>query len=70
MNINMGSVDKGTRILSAIVLMILQMSGVISGNWGLLALAVAGLFIVTSARGRCPIYAPFKFNSFGWDKKD
>ncbi len=70
MNTNMGSVDKGTRIIIALILMVLQMGGVLTGNWGLLALAVAGLFIVTSASGRCPAYMPFGFNSCGWDKKD
>ncbi|MFC3880597.1 DUF2892 domain-containing protein [Algoriphagus namhaensis] len=53
---NMGSIDRGIRILVAAILVILFFSGQISGLIGTIALVVAGIFLVTSFVSFCPLY--------------
>ena len=53
---NMGNTDKIIRILVAIVVTVLYFTGVVSGTLGIVLLAVAGIFVLTSLIGVCPIY--------------
>lgn len=59
MNSNMGSLDKFIRILSAMLITGAYYSKEISGTIALLLLILAGIFIVTSFIGFCPLYAIF-----------
>jgi hypothetical protein len=59
MKSNIGSVDKAIRILAAAVIAILYFTGTISGTVAAVGLVIAGIFIVTSFVGFCPIYYPF-----------
>jgi hypothetical protein len=55
---NMGTVDKVIRILVAVVVLVLYFTHVISGTLAIILLVVAGIFIVTSIFGFCPLYLP------------
>ena len=54
---NMGSADKIIRIIIAIVIAILFYTNVISGTLGIVLLVLAGVFVLTSLIGFCPLYA-------------
>lgn len=56
---NMGSADKIIRILIAIVIVYLYLSGVIAGTLGIVLLVVSGVFVLTSLVSFCPIYTLF-----------
>lgn len=59
MKSNMGTIDKALRILAAVVTITLYFTNVISGTVAIILLAVAGIFILTSLVGVCPLYLPF-----------
>ncbi|OYD42897.1 hypothetical protein CHU00_17775 [Sphingobacterium cellulitidis] len=54
---NMGSQDKLIRIIIAIIIAILYFTNVISGTLAIVLLVVAGIFILTSIIGICPLYS-------------
>ncbi|MGB7527187.1 YgaP family membrane protein [Sphingobacterium cellulitidis] len=53
----MGSQDKLIRIIIAIIIAILYFTNVISGTLAIVLLVVAGIFILTSIIGICPLYS-------------
>jgi len=55
----MGSIDKLLRVLVAVVIAVLYFTNVISGTLAFVLLAVAGIFVLTSLLGTCPLYLPF-----------
>ena len=55
----MGTVDKVIRLLVAAVLVVLYFTGVVTGVAGIVMLVVAGVFVLTSIIGICPLYVPF-----------
>ncbi|HOY31772.1 MAG TPA: DUF2892 domain-containing protein [Bacteroidales bacterium] len=56
---NMGITDRIIRTLLAITFIILFATGVLSGIWGTILLILAGIFLLTSIIGFCPLYLPF-----------
>jgi hypothetical protein len=60
---NMGSMDKVVRIIVAIVLILLYTTGTISGTLGIVLIALAGIFVLTSLISFCPLYLPFGINT-------
>jgi hypothetical protein len=56
---NMGGVDRGVRILIALVIGMLYLRGTISGTLAIVLGIVAVAFVVTSFIGWCPAYLPF-----------
>lgn len=56
---NMGTVDKVLRILVALAIAALYYFDVISGTLAIVLLSLAGIFILTSFIGFCPLYLPF-----------
>lgn len=56
---NMGNIDKAIRILVAIIVVALFFTNVISGTLGVILMVLAGVFVLTSLIGFCPLYAPF-----------
>ncbi|RLD20840.1 MAG: DUF2892 domain-containing protein [Bacteroidetes bacterium] len=60
---NMGSTDKIIRVLIAAVLAVLYFTGTISGTIAIVALVLAGVFVLTSMVSFCPLYAPFGLNT-------
>ncbi|WGH75472.1 DUF2892 domain-containing protein [Tenacibaculum tangerinum] len=60
---NMGSTDKIIRLIIAAVIVILYFTGTISGILGTVLLILAGVFVLTSLVGFCPLYSPFGINT-------
>lgn len=56
---NMGTADKALRILIAVVIATLYFTHIIQGTLGLILLVLAGVFVLTSLVGFCPLYLPF-----------
>ena len=57
---NMGTIDRIIRILLAIVVIILYITGSITGIAAIILGILAFVFIVTSLIGFCPLYLPFE----------
>jgi hypothetical protein len=62
---NMGLADRVIRVLFAIVVAVLYVTGTITGPWAVILGIVAVVFVVTSAMGFCPGYLPFKISTLG-----
>lgn len=61
---NMGSADKIIRVLIAVVIGVLYWQGIISsGTLAIVLLIFAGIFILTSLVGFCPLYPIFGLNT-------
>jgi K+-transporting ATPase A subunit len=65
MNKNMGTVDRVVRILAAIVVVALYLTGQISGTAAVVLGIFAAVFIATSVVGTCPLYLPLKIDTRG-----
>ncbi len=65
---NMGITDKVLRLLAAALLIVLYFTNVVTGTWGIVMLAIAGLLIVTSLFSICPMYYPLRISTL--KKKD
>ncbi len=60
---NMGKTDRTIRVILALVIAILYLTGQITGTVALVLAIVAVVFILTSAVGFCPVYYPFKLST-------
>lgn len=60
---NMGSADKITRTLIAVVIGILIITGQLTGIWAIVLGIFAVIFLVTSLFGFCPLYLPFNLST-------
>ncbi|MBN8863718.1 MAG: DUF2892 domain-containing protein [Sphingobacteriales bacterium] len=60
---NMGNADRIVRILIAAVLAGLYFGGILTGTLGLILVIVAGVFLLTSLVGVCPLYSLIGVNS-------
>lgn len=67
MKTNMGTIDKVLRVLVALVILSLYLGNQISGMAAIILLILAGVFILTSVVGVCPLYLPFNLST---KKKD
>lgn len=56
---NMSNTDRVIRIVIAALLVILYATGTVTGTWGIVALVVAAIFVLTSLISFCPLYAIF-----------
>ncbi len=59
----MGKVDRILRIFLAVVVAVLYFTDSISGTAAIILLILAGIFILTSFVGFCPLYAPFRIST-------
>ncbi|MFK7844345.1 MAG: DUF2892 domain-containing protein [Rhodothermales bacterium] len=59
MNLNMGALDRGVRAVIAIAVAALYFMGQISGTAAIVLGILAGVFLLTSFVGTCPLYLPF-----------
>lgn len=69
MKMNMGKADKLVRIAAALVVILLYAANIISGTVALVLLAFAGIFILTSVVGFCPLYALFGISTCKVEQK-
>jgi hypothetical protein len=60
---NVGSIDKGIRILVALILVVLYFTNVISGTLGIIILALSAVFVITSLLSFCPIWKVLGLNT-------
>ncbi|MBP7931507.1 MAG: DUF2892 domain-containing protein [Chitinophagaceae bacterium] len=60
---NMGSMDRVVRILLAVVFAALYFTGTVSGTLGLVLVAAAGIFALTSVISFCPLYPILGINT-------
>jgi len=65
---NMGIVDRVIRILLAIVVIVLYLTGNISGIAAIILGILALVFILTSLIGFCPLYVPLKISTISKSK--
>ena len=61
---NLSNLDRVIRVLLAAVFAYLYFSGVVTGTFGILLLALGGVFLLTAVVAFCPLYVPFKFSTF------
>jgi Na+(H+)/acetate symporter ActP len=64
----MGTIDRVIRALLAIVVIVLYLTGNISGIAAIILGILAFVFIITSLIGFCPLYLPFKISTIGKSK--
>jgi K+-transporting ATPase A subunit len=60
---NIGKTDKIVRVLIAVLFTVLFLNQVITGVMGVILVILAGVFLLTSVVGTCPLYLPFKINT-------
>ncbi|CAN5238372.1 DUF2892 domain-containing protein [soil metagenome] len=58
MKTNMGTLDKVIRLLVAFLIIMLFITNIINGAVAIVLLILAGIFILTSIIGFCPLYYP------------
>lgn len=63
MKANMGSTDRIIRIVLAVVMAALYFTGVVEGTLGIVLVAAAGIFALTSLISFCPLYPIFGINT-------
>lgn len=56
---NMGTADRVIRIVIAAMVGVLYFKEIVTGTLGIILLVLAGIFVLTSLIGFCPLYAPF-----------
>jgi hypothetical protein len=65
---NMGKLDRGLRVVVALILGFLVFTGKLEGLMYNIALALGAIFLLTSAISFCPLYVPLGLNTC--EKKD
>lgn len=60
---NMGNIDRIVRIIIAAVVAGLYFGNIISGTLGIVLLALAGVFVLTSLVSFCPLYTLVGINT-------
>lgn len=56
---NMGTADRIIRVIIAAVIAVLYFSNIITGTFGVILLALAVIFVLTSLVSFCPLYSIF-----------
>ena len=60
---NMGTIDRSIRVVLAVIIGLLLLTGQITGVWGTVLGILAIVFLLTSAIGLCLLYLPFKIST-------
>ena len=60
---NIGTIDRTIRIVAALVVAVLLLTGSIQGTLGIVLGIIALALLVTSAFAFCPGYLPFKIST-------
>lgn len=59
----MGNNDRAIRLVLAALFVVLYLNNIVIGIWGIILLALAGIFTITSVVGFCPLYTLLKINT-------
>ncbi|MFZ1462113.1 MAG: DUF2892 domain-containing protein [Ignavibacteria bacterium] len=65
---NMGNADRFIRIFVAVIFAILYLTNTITGTLGIVLLAIAIIFLLTSFISFCPLYTVIGVNTCGRKK--
>ncbi len=60
---NIGTADKGIRVIMGIAIALLYYFNIISGTLALILMAVALILLITSFINFCPLYSIFKIST-------
>ena len=60
---NMGTLDRIIRVILAVIIGILYLTGQITGTAAIVLLIIAAIFIFTSIVSFCPLYVPLKIST-------
>jgi len=60
---NMGNIDRIIRIITAVIVAVLYFTHTITGTLAYVLMAIAGIFILTSFIGSCPLYSLLGINT-------
>jgi hypothetical protein len=60
---NMGTLDRGIRVVLAIVFAALYFGGIVTGTAGLVLVVLGAVFLLTSIVSFCPLYAIVGLNT-------
>lgn len=60
---NMGTADRMIRLIVAAGIAGLYFTNIISGTWGIVLMVLAGVFVLTSLVGSCPLYSLVGLNT-------
>jgi len=66
---NMHSVDRWIRVSIALIASVLYISGTITGELGMLILALGGVLLATSFLSFCPLYSIIGISTCSAEKK-
>ena len=66
----MSNLDRTIRSIVAAVIAILYFTGIISGTLGIVLLALAVIFLLTSLVSVCPLYLPFGLSTCKKEEKE
>jgi hypothetical protein len=58
---NIGTIDKIVRIVLAVIISTLYITGIVSDLLGFVCLAIGGILLLTSVVDFCPLYKILKF---------
>tara|TARA_B110000091_G_C13526731_1_gene354643 strand:+ start:202 stop:411 length:210 start_codon:yes stop_codon:yes gene_type:complete len=61
MNKNIGTIDKVIRIIAAVIISMVYMTGKAPGYLGFIFLAIGGILLLTAIVDFCPLYKLLKF---------
>lgn len=64
---NMSFIDRLVRVVLAVTVIVLFVSGYISGTFGAILIALSVVFLATSLISYCPLYSAFGIRK--WEKK-
>lgn len=67
---NMGTIDRVARVIVAILIAVLFFTNVITGTLGIILLVFAGVFVLTSLIGFCPLYVPLGLDTCNKEKAE
>ncbi len=62
---NIGTTDRMVRFALAALFALLYFTGLVSGAFGIVLLALAVVFALTAAVNFCPLYFPLKWSTVG-----
>lgn len=63
MKSNMGTIDRAVRLIAVAIVAGLYFTGQISGTVAIVLGVLAGIFLITSIIGFCPLYVPLKLST-------
>lgn len=61
---NLSNIDRGIRVLVAVLFAYLYLTGIVTGALGIVLIVLGAVFALTSIVSFCPLYALFKLSTY------